>query len=170
MNKISKIIKGGAIAAFLAVVVTGSVFAGSINDCVGANKKYSNLTFTTAGTAPNGYPVKCTRYKDGNNWGTIYGKSSADCAQAGTIASDPDSCQSSDLNNVVNTIINTVIFIIGMVAVVMVILGGISYATSQGDPGKVKKGKDTILYGIIGLVIAILAFAIVNFVLGALAK
>ena len=60
--------------------------------------------------------------------------------------------------------------IIGIIAVVMVILGGVSYATSQGDPGKVKKGKDTILYGIIGLVIAILAFAIVNFVLGALAN
>ena len=50
----------------------------------------------------------------------------------------------------------------------MIILGGISYATSQGDPGKVKKGKDTILYGIIGLVVALLAYAIVNFVLGAL--
>jgi multisubunit Na+/H+ antiporter MnhB subunit len=57
---------------------------------------------------------------------------------------------------------------IGVVAVIMIILGAISYATSQGDPGKVKKGKDTILYGIIGLVIAILAFAIVSFVLSAL--
>ena len=65
-------------------------------------------------------------------------------------------------------IINAVIFIIGIIAVIMVILGGVTYATSQGDPGKVKKGKDTILYGIIGLVVALLAFAIVNFVLGAL--
>jgi hypothetical protein len=56
-----------------------------------------------------------------------------------------------------------------MVAVVMIILGGVSYATSQGDASKVKKGKDTILYGIIGLVVAILAFAIVNFVLQAIA-
>ena len=47
----------------------------------------------------------------------------------------------------------------------MVILGGIQYSTSQGDAGKVKKAKDTIMYGIIGLVVAILAFAIVNFVL-----
>jgi hypothetical protein len=56
----------------------------------------------------------------------------------------------------------------GIIAVVMIILGGISYATSQGDPGKIKKGKETILYGIIGLVVSLLAFAIVNFVLGAL--
>jgi hypothetical protein len=55
-----------------------------------------------------------------------------------------------------------------MVAVIMIIIGGVNYATSQGDAAKVKKGKDTILYGIIGLVIAILAFAIVSFVLSAL--
>ena len=51
----------------------------------------------------------------------------------------------------------------------MIILGGISYATSQGDAGKVKKGKDTILYGIIGLIIVLLAFAITNFILNQLA-
>ena len=167
MNKFSKIIKGGVIAAALAVIISGSAFAG-IKECVGNGKKYNNLEFST-GNAPASHPVKCVRYKDGNTWGTIYGKTSADCAQAGTITSDPDACKSEDLNNIVNTIINTVIFVIGMVAVVMIILGGISYATSQGDASKVKKGKDTILYGIIGLVIAILAFAIVNFVLGALA-
>ena len=41
----------------------------------------------------------------------------------------------------------------------------IIYTTSGGDPGKVKKGKDTIIYGIVGLIIAILAFVIVNFVI-----
>lgn len=65
-------------------------------------------------------------------------------------------------------ILTAVFSIIGIVSVIMIILGGISYATSQGDPGKVKKGKDTILYGIIGLIVALLAFAIVNFVLGAM--
>ena len=72
------------------------------------------------------------------------------------------------MNEMIRTVINAIVFIVGMIAVVMIILGGVNYATSQGDPGKVKKGKDTILYGIIGLVISILAFAIVNFVLGAL--
>ncbi len=75
---------------------------------------------------------------------------------------------STDLMVTVKTILNAVFTIIGVVAVVMIILGGVTYATSQGDPNKVKKGKDTILYGIIGLVVALLAFAIVNFVLGAL--
>ena len=50
-------------------------------------------------------------------------------------------------------------------AVAFIIFGGFQYTTSAGDPGKVKKAKDTILYGIIGLVVAMLAYAIVNFVL-----
>ena len=65
----------------------------------------------------------------------------------------------------INTVINVILAIVGVVAVFMIIFGGIQYSTSAGDSGKVKKAKDTILYGIIGLVIALLAFAIVNFVL-----
>jgi len=65
----------------------------------------------------------------------------------------------------VQTIINWVLAVLGLVTVVMIIIGGFTYLTSQGDPGKTKKGRDTILYGVIGLIIALLAFAIVNFVL-----
>ena len=75
---------------------------------------------------------------------------------------------STELFPAIQGILTAVFSIIGIVSVIMIILGGISYATSQGDPGKVKKGKDTILYGIIGLIVALLAFAIVNFVLGAM--
>lgn len=72
------------------------------------------------------------------------------------------------LENQIGLIINGIIGVIGIVAVIMIILGGISYMTSQGDAAKAKKGRDTILYGVIGLIIVLLAFAIVNFVLGAL--
>ena len=72
---------------------------------------------------------------------------------------------SSDVQGIIIGIINGILGIVGLVAVVMVIMGGISYMTSAGDASKVKKGKDTILYGIIGLVIIGLAFAIVNFVI-----
>lgn len=65
----------------------------------------------------------------------------------------------------VRVVISVILGVLGMVAVVMIVLGGVNYTTSQGDPGKVKKAKDTIMYGIIGLVVAMLAFAIVNFVL-----
>ena len=66
----------------------------------------------------------------------------------------------------VTGIINAVIGVLGLVCVVVMIIGGVNYMTSNGDAGKVKKGKDTILYGVIGLVICALAFAIVNWVIG----
>ena len=69
------------------------------------------------------------------------------------------------LDQSVIQIINGVIGVLGLVAVVVIIVGGILYMTSSGDAGKVKKAKDTILYGVIGLVICVLAFAIVNFVI-----
>lgn len=66
----------------------------------------------------------------------------------------------------VGSIINMIIYGIGIVAVIVIIIGGVNYMLSQGDPNKVKKAKDTILYGVIGLVVVLLAFAIVNFILG----
>ena len=116
------------------------------------------------------HPVKCS----GGTvvWNkqkyAIYGKTTGSCAKAGQIVSDPTNFCHTNLNSTVNAIINTIIFIIGMLAVVMIIIGGVNYAMSQGDPGKVKKAKDTILYGIIGLVVALLAFAIVQFILNSL--
>ena len=60
-------------------------------------------------------------------------------------------------DSIVRTIINTVIGALAIIAVVVMIIGGITYMTSSGDAGKVKKAKDTILYGIIGLVVCALA-------------
>ena len=49
----------------------------------------------------------------------------------------------------------------------MIIYGGIQYTTSAGDSGKVTNAKNTILYAIVGLIVSILAYAIVNFVTNA---
>ncbi len=73
-----------------------------------------------------------------------------------------------DLPTIIQTIINVILFIIGAAAVIMIIIGGITYTTSGGDAAAVKKAKDTILYAVIGLVVAFLAFAIVNWVIGSL--
>ncbi len=78
--------------------------------------------------------------------------------------------QDTDLDSKVIIIVNAIIGVLGLAAVVIVILGGVQYMTSTGDAGKVKKAKDTILYGIIGLVICVLAFAIVNFVISNIIK
>lgn len=64
-------------------------------------------------------------------------------------------------------IINTLLVVLGMVAVLMIIAGGIRYSSSAGDAAQVKRAKDTILYSVIGLIVAIMAFSIVNFVLDA---
>ena len=69
---------------------------------------------------------------------------------------------------VITNITNTILYIIGIIAIIMLIFGGIKYITSGGDSQKVKDAKNTILYAIVGLVIALLSFAIVNFVLNAL--
>ena len=63
------------------------------------------------------------------------------------------------------TIINFALGVIGLMCVVIIIIGGVTYATSQGDAGKVSKATKTLLYGVVGLVVCLLAFAIVNFVL-----
>jgi TctA family transporter len=56
--------------------------------------------------------------------------------------------------------------VVGIIAVVMIIVGGIQYITSGGDSGNVTKAKNTILYAVIGLVVVALAQIIVKFVLG----
>jgi len=79
---------------------------------------------------------------------------------------DDEGVSSNDnLMSTLTTIINVVIGVVGFVAVAMIVMGGISYATSQGDATKTKKAMNTILYGVVGLVVALLAFAVVNFVL-----
>lgn len=68
-------------------------------------------------------------------------------------------------DGVMTKVINLLLFIIGVVAVIMIIYGGIQYTTSAGDTGKVTNAKNTILYSVVGLVVALLAYALVNFVL-----
>ena len=62
-------------------------------------------------------------------------------------------------------ILNSVYIVIGITAVIFIILGGVGYATSQGDSNKLTKAKNTIIYAVIGLIVAIAAFAITNFIL-----
>lgn len=67
----------------------------------------------------------------------------------------------------IQTIVNIMLFILGAIAVIMIVIGGIKYTTSNGDSSAITSAKNTILYSVVGLVVAILAYAIVNFVLGA---
>lgn len=65
---------------------------------------------------------------------------------------------------IITLIINIMLFIIGILCVIMIIFGGIRYTISNGDKSKVENAKNTIVYAVVGLVIAIVAFALVNWV------
>jgi hypothetical protein len=98
----------------------------------------------------------------------------ADCSN-GTTAQQGVDCIGGDnskplfgTNGIFTGIINTALFIIGALSVIMLIYGGIRYTISMGDAKNVESAKNTIMYAIIGVVIALLAYAIVNFVIGAL--
>lgn len=65
-----------------------------------------------------------------------------------------------------STITNVLLFIIGAIAVIMIVIGGLRYVISGGDSNQVTAAKNTILYAIVGIIVAILAYAVVNFVIG----
>lgn len=71
------------------------------------------------------------------------------------------------VNGVFTRITNTVLYAVGIISVIMLIYGGLRYVISGGDSKKVTDAKNTIMYAIIGLIISILAYAIVNFVINA---
>jgi hypothetical protein len=85
----------------------------------------------------------------------------AQCAQG--------SDQKADLfgtNGIFRIVTNVLLFIIGAIAVIMLIIGGIRYVVSGGDSSAVTSAKNTILYAVVGIVVALLAYALVNFVIG----
>lgn len=73
------------------------------------------------------------------------------------------------LDTVLTNLVNVALTVIGIVAVVVIVMGGQRYITSGGDPAKAKAAKDMIMYAVIGLVVAVLAWAIVGFVARSLA-
>jgi hypothetical protein len=84
-------------------------------------------------------------------------------------AADTAICKDRDKEQVpdyIKTIVNTMLYALAAVAVIIIILAGIYYTTSGGDPSLVKRAKDTLLYAVVGLIVAIMAYAIVNFVIG----
>ena len=86
------------------------------------------------------------------------------------ISSVGGSDKDSNLTGHVETILKNIILILSVVCVAVMIIGGVQYMTSAGDTGKVEKGKMTILYGLIGLIVCALAFIIVNFVIEGILK
>ncbi|AJA06268.1 membrane protein [Candidatus Nanosynbacter lyticus] len=67
------------------------------------------------------------------------------------------------VNGIIGSIVQVLLTAVGVISVIMIVIGGIMFATSSGDAQKTAKARNTILYAVIGLVVSIFAAAIVNF-------
>lgn len=90
--------------------------------------------------------------------------SPADQINQGVAQVGGGSPSSNGLTKTITTIVDVLLFLVGIVAVVMIIIGGIRYVVSGGDSKATGDAKNTILYAVIGLVVAIMAYAIVHFI------
>ena len=128
---------------FVSLVAALGIALSSLALPAGAVGIFGGCTGGVAPSAPTGNPDAQTSAN------TLCGATAKDSA--------PD---------IIKNVINLILIVLGMVAVIMIIIGGIRYTTSNGDSSNVKAAKDTILYAVVGLVVAIMSYAIVNFVLG----
>lgn len=85
---------------------------------------------------------------------------------AGGSASDADPSASGTLRTTIQKIINILLFIIGIIAVIVIVIAGIQYATSGGNAEQSSKAKNAIIYAVVGIIVAVMAYAIVGFVVG----
>jgi len=114
------------------------------------------LSLETAHAAPNDEVAKALcEAEDGASWDDA----AKECTR-------PTGSQ--DMGGIITTIVNVLLFIVGTISVIMIIFGGVRYATSTGDKGKVDNAKNTIIYAVVGLVVSMIAFALVNWVFDAL--
>jgi hypothetical protein len=75
--------------------------------------------------------------------------------------------QNDSIKTTVGAIVNTLIFLTGLAAVIVIIIGGLRYTTSAGNEKSIEEAKNMILYAVIGLVLAFSAYAIINWVIKA---
>lgn len=68
--------------------------------------------------------------------------------------------------NLIPGLLNTVYWVAGVAAVIVIVIAGIFYSTSEGSPDKIKRAKDAIIYSAVGLAVILTAFIITNFVIG----
>jgi len=87
------------------------------------------------------------------------------CGQLSGDAAEAAGCNTSQAAPVVATnIFQIVLSLLGIIAVLMIVVAGQRYITSNGEPEKIKQARNMIIYSLVGLIIAALAFAVVTFV------
>lgn len=69
------------------------------------------------------------------------------------------------VSKIIKNVVNVLLYLLGAAAVIVIVIAGIMYVSSGGETTSVTKAKNMLLYAVVGLVIALLAYAIVNFVI-----
>lgn len=117
-------------------------------------KKISKIITAGAGAATLGLVYTQNAFAAGNGLSNV---------QSG-VTKTSDAAGGLTMQQVITTVIGTMLFIVGLLAVVMLIYGGIRYVTSHGDKAQVTAAKETIMYAVVGLVVAIAAFAVIQWI------
>ncbi len=76
--------------------------------------------------------------------------------------------EGADLTHLIAYIARVILYLIGVIAVLFLIIGGFQYITSAGNPDSIEKAKTTILYAIVGIIACLLAYAVVTYIVKAL--
>lgn len=138
----------------VAMLITGGIVLASSSP---------SLVYADTCTAPN-TPPGCTAAATTPTT-TPADNKTAVCNGIGLTGSGCDQTNGPSVDGTVKLAISFLSFIVGIAAVIMVMVGGFKYITSSGDSNNISSAKNTILYAIIGLVVAVLAQIIVRFVL-----
>lgn len=123
--------------------------------------KLKRIIFTTMAALglvlPAAVPVAAQNINENLNCGANLSFNGQNCD------TDPDAAGDA-VDNIVENVINVISLAVGVIAVVMIIIGGMRYITSSGESGNVTGAKNTIMYAVVGLVVVALAQIIVRFV------
>ncbi len=79
-------------------------------------------------------------------------------------AENVDTGSTKTVPSAIKTVTQVLLFLVGAVSVIMLVIGGFKYVVSNGNAEQIKSAKNTIMYAIIGLVVAIVAYAVVDWV------
>lgn len=124
-------------------------------------KYFKALTFIAMFVIPLAAPLYLTGIASASIGSDVCGGSTSLSISGG--GSCPDSTGS--INTLLTQIVNIFSLVVGIIAVIMIIVGGFRYIVSGGESGNVSGAKNAIIYALIGLVVVALAQVLVHFVL-----
>ena len=109
-------------------------------------------------------PISSDSYAATCGDGTAAGEAQCSINAGETGSTTSSTTNKNTIYDTVGTVISVMLFIVGIICVIMIIWGGINYVTSSGASDQTKRARDTIVYALVGLVVAMVSWALVNWV------